>query len=136
MTMLKHENVVDQRLEDNRRIAVDFLQKASRGHAQQAWEQYGSRTFVHHNPWFPSDGPSLVAAMDDNARQFPQKELEILRTVAEGDLVVVHSRVRHEPGGSDAALAHIFRFEGGRMRELWDIGMELPPDSPNELGMF
>jgi predicted SnoaL-like aldol condensation-catalyzing enzyme len=136
MSVLDQGTRLDQGTEYNRRVAVDFLNEASAGRAQQAWERYGSRAFVHHNPWFPSDGPSLVAAMDDNARHFPQKELEVLRTVAEGDLVVVHSRVRHEPQGSDSALTHIFRFEDGRIRELWDIGMELPADSPNEIGMF
>ena len=34
------------------------------------------------------------------------------------------------------AVVHIFRFEGGRIAELWDLGMPIPEDSVNENGMF
>ncbi len=30
----------------------------------------------------------------------------------------------------------IFRFEGDKVVELWDIGQEIPADTPNEYGMF
>ena len=78
----------------------------------------------------------LATAMDENARANPEKRLEILRTIAEGRLVAVHARVQHSPGASPAAVVHIFRFEDGRIAELWDIGQEAPLDSPNQAGMF
>jgi hypothetical protein len=31
---------------------------------------------------------------------------------------------------------HILRFERGRIVEMWDLGQEIPEDSPNALGMF
>jgi len=31
---------------------------------------------------------------------------------------------------------HIFRFKGGRIAELWDIGVQEPEDSPNQHGLF
>jgi predicted SnoaL-like aldol condensation-catalyzing enzyme len=126
----------NQQLEQNRRIAVDFLARASDGHAREAWAEYGAPDFVHHNPYFRSDAESLVTAMDENARQNPTKVLEVLRTVAEGPLVAVHSRVRHQVDGPDSALVHLFRIKDGRIHELWDIGQEVPADMPNERGMF
>lgn len=66
----------------------------------------------------------------------PEKSLVVQRTITEGDLVAVHSRVRHAPGGSLAATVHIFRFADGRIAELWDVAQEEPPDSPNQRGMF
>jgi predicted SnoaL-like aldol condensation-catalyzing enzyme len=62
--------------------------------------------------------------------------VEILRALEDGDLVALHSRVRQAPGPRGAALAHIFRFEGERFVELWDIGQPVPETSPNEYGMF
>jgi predicted SnoaL-like aldol condensation-catalyzing enzyme len=126
---------VDQ-LETNRQTAVDFLTRASSGDARAAWDEYGSPDFVHHNPWFKSDGPSLIAGMDDNARQYPQKRQEIVRSVAEGSMVVVHSRVRLQPDATEYGIVHIFRIEDGKLREMWDLAMEVPLESPNELGMF
>jgi predicted SnoaL-like aldol condensation-catalyzing enzyme len=74
--------------------------------------------------------------MDDNLRDNPGKEIEILRTIAEGPLVVLHGRVRHKPGDDPVALVHIFRIEDGRIRELWDLGQQPVTDSPNEAGLF
>lgn len=74
--------------------------------------------------------------MDENAQASPQKELEVLRTVAEGPLVAVHSRVRHHPTDAPVAVVHIFRFAGEQIAELWDLAQETPGESRNEAGMF
>ena len=126
----------DQRIESNREIAVDFLNRAARGEARDAMRRYAAPDFVHHNPWFAPDAESLASAMDANAREHPQKELHVQRTIAEGPLVVVHASVQHDPGQQPAAVVHIFRFEDGQIRELWDIGQEGREDSPNTAGMF
>jgi predicted SnoaL-like aldol condensation-catalyzing enzyme len=120
----------------NRDIAVDFLRQAATGHAQEAMRRYAAPDFVHHNPYFASDADSLARAMDENARENPDKSLEVLRTLSEGPLVAVHSLVQHKPGDLPAATVHIFRIEDGRIAELWDIGQESPADSPNKAGMF
>jgi predicted SnoaL-like aldol condensation-catalyzing enzyme len=126
----------DGQAESHREIAIDFLTRAARGGARDAMRRYASPDFVHHNPWFAPDAESLASAMDANARENPQKELHIQRTIAEGPLVVVHSSVQHGPDQQPAAVVHIFRFDDGRIQELWDIGQEMPPDSPNTAGMF
>jgi predicted SnoaL-like aldol condensation-catalyzing enzyme len=125
-----------EQLDANRSIAIEFLAAAAKGHAREALDRYAAPGFVHHNPYFPSDALSLATAMDDNARDNPDKSLEVLRTIAEGELVVVHSRVQQGPGERPAPVVHIFRFEDGRIREFWDIGQEVPPDSPNAAGPF
>jgi predicted SnoaL-like aldol condensation-catalyzing enzyme len=77
-----------------------------------------------------------MVGMEENARQNPSKVLDVKRVVAEGELVVVHSHVRQELGDLGAAVVHIFRFETGRIVELWDVGQPVPDKSPNRLGMF
>jgi predicted SnoaL-like aldol condensation-catalyzing enzyme len=44
--------------------------------------------------------------------------------------------VHHKPGDRGFAVAHIFRFEDGRIAELWDLAQEIPENMANELGMF
>ena len=116
--------------------AVEFLQMAASGQARDAMDRFAARDFAHHNPWFAADAASLAAAMDENAHANPEKSLEVQRTISEDDLVVVHSMVRHAPGGPVAATVHIFRFADGRIAELWDVAQEQPADSPNQRGMF
>ena len=126
----------DGQLEGNRQTAIDFLTRAARGEAGKAMRQYAAPDFVHHNPWFAPDADSLAAAMDANARENPQKELHVQRTIAEGPFVAVHASVLHQAGGRPAAVVHIFRFEGGKIQEMWDVGQEEPEGSPNTAGMF
>lgn len=124
---------MEQRNDDR---AVDFLRLASRGDVEEAFARYVAPGFRHHNPWFAGDASSLMRAMADNARQHPAKSCETLRTVAEGELVCVHSRIRLEPEGRAVAAVHIFRFEGEWIAELWDITQPEPEEVANEYGMF
>ena len=120
----------------HKEAATSFLRMAASGQARSAFEGFASPRFRHHNPWFPGDGASLAKAMDENAAQNPDKTIEFVHVIEEGDLVTVFSRVRHTPNGKDAAVVHIFRFEGDKVAELWDVGQEAPDESPNENGMF
>lgn len=119
-----------------KKAAVKFLQMAASGRAGHAFEELAAPGFRHHNPYFADDARSLAAAMDENARQNPEKELTVLRAIAEGDLVAVHSVVHHATGDRGFATVHIFRFEGDRIAELWDLAQEVPTESPNASGMF
>ena len=116
--------------------AVSFLRDAAAGRARDAFAAYVAPNFRHHNAWFKGDAKSLWTAMDENARENPDKVLDIQHAVEEGDLVAVMSHVRPRPGDRGAAVVHIFRFQGDKIVELWDIGQEVPADSPNENGMF
>jgi len=77
-----------------------------------------------------------MAGMEENARQNPGKRLDVLHVLEDGDLVAVHSRVQPKPDDRGAALVHLFRFEGDRIVELWDIGQPVPAESVNTNGMF
>ncbi len=113
--------------------AIDFLQLASSGQCRQAFEKYVASNFVHHNPYYAKDAATLEAGMQANADKFTDKKLEVHRAIEEGDLVAVHSRVSLDPGGPTVAVVHIFRFEGDRIAELWDIGQVIPTDAVNEM---
>ncbi len=125
-----------QQTEANRAIAIEFLRRASAGHAREVMRRYAAPTFAHHNPYFANDADTLATAMDENARATPDKVLDIQRTIAEGSFVVAHSRVQQKPGDAPIAVVHIFRIEDGRIHELWDVAQPAPVDSPNQAGMF
>ncbi len=121
-----------------KQAAVSFLQLASSGKVREAYNAYIASNFQHHNPYFPGNAESLARGMEESAKQFPNKILEVRRVLEDGDLVAVHARVRLEPDAPNFAFAliHIFRFEGGRIAELWEAGQQVPENSPNENGMF
>jgi predicted SnoaL-like aldol condensation-catalyzing enzyme len=119
----------------NKERAIDFLRNAATGKLDEAYS-LASNKFLHHNAYFKGDAQSLKAGMAGAHQQFPETKIDVQRAIAEGDLVAVHSRVQHAPDTPAIAVVHIFRFEGEAIAELWDVGMEVPKDSPNENGAF
>lgn len=117
-------------------IAMDFLSLASSGSVREAYSKYIAPGFRHHNPFFRGDAESLMVAMEENASANPNKVFEIKRTIQDGDFVAVHSWVRQRPSDLGVSVVHIFRFEGGLIAELWDVGQPVPDQSPNTYGMF
>ncbi len=122
--------------ESNKVDAIAFLELASSGKVNEAYSSYVDTGFRHHNPFFEGSAESLRAGMEENARQNPDKVLEVKRAISEGDFVVVHSHVKQRPGELGAAVVHIFRFANGRIVELWDLGQPVQANSPNQYGMF
>jgi predicted SnoaL-like aldol condensation-catalyzing enzyme len=121
---------------NNKERAISFLRLASSGNVREAYETYVHPQFRHHNPYVPGDRASLLAAMEENAVTFPQKEFEAVRALEDGDLVAVHGRVRLTPSRPWIALIHIFRFQDNQIIEEWEVGQEVPKGSPNEHGVF
>ena len=116
--------------------AIECLTLAASGSVREAYEHHVGPGFRHHNPHFRGDADSLMEAMEHNAVQSPNKSLEIQCAIQEGDRVAVFSWIRQAPGELGSAVVHIFRFEGDRIVELWDVGQPVPDESVNENGMF
>lgn len=116
--------------------AESFLRLAASGQVRDAYQRHVGPGFRHHNPYFPGDADSLRRAMEENATQNPDKSLDVKLVLEDGDLVAVLSHVKQDPDDRGGAVVHIFRFEEDRIVELWDVGQEIPEDSPNENGMF
>jgi len=122
--------------DNNKDLAVSFLEMVSRGKVDEAYAKLVGDGFRHHNPFFEGSAGTLRTAMKENAAENPHKAIEVKRVIAEGEFVVVHFVVKHKPDDLGAAVVHIFRFENGRILELWDLGQPIPEQSPNQYGMF
>src|SRR5689334_5860303 len=117
-------------------MAIDFLKLSSQGESRNAFSKYVADGFKHHNAFFKGDKESLMVAMEENARKTPEKIFEVKRALQDGNLVAVHSHVKQNPQDPGAAVVHIFRFDGDKIVELWDLGQPVPKENPNENGMF
>lgn len=56
--------------------------------------------------------------------------------MAEGDYVVAHVHGVRVPGQAGTAIVGIFRFDGDRIVEHWDVMQPIPERFENPNGMF
>ena len=97
---------------------------------------YVGETFIEHDPRVADGVEGLVAYSERMAAAYRGKRVEIKRTVAEGDLVVLHGH-QTWPGDTDYAAIDIFRFDAdGRIVEHWNVLQPMPVTSENDNGMF
>jgi predicted SnoaL-like aldol condensation-catalyzing enzyme len=120
---------------DRKTLATDLLRLAAAGD-RAALERLVTPGTRHHNPCFAAGMPALLDAMVEAAKSAPDRVVDVKRVLADGDYVVVHSHIRHGSGNLGHAVVHIFRFEGDRIAEMWDVGQEVPAEIPNSDGMF
>lgn len=119
---------------NRKEIAASFLQRASSGEVREAFAEYVHPDFTHHLVFFNGDRESFMEAMEDNAREFPNKTYEVVHALEDGNLVAIHGKVTLAP--KVFGVIHIFRFEGDKIIESWEASQEALNDSPNEYGLF
>jgi predicted SnoaL-like aldol condensation-catalyzing enzyme len=90
----------------------------------------------HHNVYYAADFASLKKGMIENHAQFPTKRLMVKNVLGDGNLVAVHSNIIMKSGEPGVSVVHLFRFEDGKIVEMWDVGQSIPVSSPNLIGAF
>lgn len=116
--------------------AVDFLEMVVAGQIEQAYAKHVDMQGKHHNVYFPPGFTTLKEAMIEDEMAHPGKKLKIKHVLGDGDMVAVHSNLVIKPGEPEMTVVHIFRFKGEKIVEMWDIGQQIPSDSPNTEGAF
>lgn len=99
-------------------------------------DRYVRADYIQHNPLAPDGAETLKNLGKALHQQFPDAEYDIKRVISEGDLVLVHSNVVMTPGTRGQAVFDIFRFQGGKIAEHWDVGQNVPEGSANGNDMF
>jgi len=109
--------------ETHRRIVLDFYRTALVGlRPREAFERHVSPDFVEHKPDVAGGSrEATVAYLEALIASVPRPRWEVLRTVAEGDLVFLHATFTPAPGAPPYAIADLFRLKDCRIVEHWDV---------------
>ena len=122
--------------EANKNVVVDFYEKAINQKDFEAASKHFGNRYVQHNP-VAADGPEgLKAFLGFLKEKFPQSRSEIKRVFADGDYVILHVHAVREPGTRGSAIVDIFKLEGGKIVEHWDVIQPIPEKAANNNSMF
>ena len=124
-------------LDNNRKTVMAFYDMMfNQCLPREAIEQFTGETYIQHNPHVGDGKEAFIAYFEKMTRDYPGKKVEFIRSVAEGNLVVLHCR-QTWPGLPDYAGIDIFRLdEEGKVVEHWDVLQTVPDTMAHGNGMF
>ncbi len=123
-------------LDQNKQNAIAFYKMAYEGNPAQAVALYVGEDYIQHNPMV-GDGPqAFIAYFERMQKEVPVKTIEFVRTIAEGDLVALHT---HQvwPDEDEYVTMDFFRFsDDGKIVEHWDSIQQIPKTALNANKMY
>jgi predicted SnoaL-like aldol condensation-catalyzing enzyme len=124
----------DERPQRNKALVLEAMTSLFQRHDASAVERLYAPDYIQHNPDIPQ-GRAALYALVSNLSQAVHYEPGLI--VAEGDLVAIHGRIR---GWADTpqVVVDLFRIEGGRLAEHWDVLQNEVPstDTHGGISMF
>lgn len=107
----------DDRPRTNRALVLEAMTSLFQRHDASAVERFYAADYIQHNPSIPQGREALQTIVESLS---PSVFYEPGLIIAEGDLVAIHGRIRgwaEEP----QVVIDIFRVEGGKLAEHWDV---------------
>lgn len=114
---LPADRTADDRPHRNKALVLDAMMSLFQRHDASAVDRLYARDYIQHNPDIPQGRValrSIVETLPSSVHYEPGL------VIAEGDLVAIHGRIR---GWADEpqVVVDIFRVEGGKLAEHWDV---------------
>ena len=126
-------------------IAVEFLNLIALGRPKDGLFFFDSDCRTH-NPYMVGGMKELIDAMIAVQKQGAEGILKgskadfkliIKQVLADGDVVAVHTLLAgSNPKDGGLRQVHLFRFQGDKIVEYWDITQDIPMNAPNAAGAF
>ena len=123
-------------LQKNKENAIAFYKMAYEGNPKKAVELYVGGEYIQHNPDVADGLDGFIDYFDRMQAEYPEKSIDFVRSVAEGNLVALHTH-QTWPGNDQYITMDFFRFdENGKICEHWDSIQRIPEKSANPNTMY
>ncbi|WP_179338761.1 nuclear transport factor 2 family protein [Winogradskyella ludwigii] len=123
-------------LEQNKQNAIAFYKMAYEGNPKKAIELYVGDKYIQHNPAVANGTQGFIDYFERMQTEFPNKSINFVRSIAEGDLVSLHT---HQiwPDNDQYITMDFFRCDdNGKIVEHWDAIQQIPKTAANENTMY
>ncbi len=115
--------------ESNKRNAIAFYKMAYEGNPKEAVRLYVGDEYIQHNPLVGNGPLPFIEYFERMRKEYPEKSIEFVRAVAEGNLAAVHTH-QTWPGGEEYVTMDFFRFDAsGKIVEHWDAIQLIPKEA-------
>ena len=122
--------------ESNKQNDIAFYRTAFMGSPAKAVERYIGTEYIQHNPSVRDGKEGFITYFEKMAKEYPEKKIEFVRAVAEGELVALHT---HQvwPDGDEYVTMDFFRFDdNGKIVEHWDAIQQVPAETVSGNPMY
>jgi predicted SnoaL-like aldol condensation-catalyzing enzyme len=127
---------------DRKNVAIGFFKLVAEGKFKEGLKFF-TPDCKPHNPYIAGGMEALtdgmIAASKGMTVDRSEVDFVVKHILVDGDLVVVHTQLlasKSNPGKGGLRQAHIFRFEGDKIAEYWDISQQILESMPNAKGAF
>lgn len=127
---------MNKNLNKNKQNAIAYYKMAYEGNPREAVELFVGDEYIQHNPSVGNGKEAFIEYFERMKKEYPEKSIEFVRSVAEGDLVALHT-YQVWPGNEEYVTMDFFRFdENGKIVEHWDAVQRIPESSANGNTMY
>jgi predicted SnoaL-like aldol condensation-catalyzing enzyme len=128
-----------QNIEENRKRAIAVLNTFDNLNDISALENFISNQYIQHNATVKDGKAGLLEFIKILQKNKFKNTTTIAKTIAQGDMVMVHSKTSNPSNPKDlgTGVIDIFRFDkDGKIAEHWDINEPLTGKSLNKNNSF
>lgn len=125
--------------EQNKQNAINFYRIAYLGNPTKAVEDYVGANYKQHNPLVADGKQAFIDYFTRMAETFPNKSIEFVRVIGEGDLVALHTHQTwpYADHIEEYVTMDFFRFDiNGKIIEHWDAIQAIPEATLNGNTMY
>jgi len=127
---------MNQNLEIKKKNAIEFYRMSYNGDPRKAVELYVGNEYIQHNPLVGDRVEPFIEYFEKMAKEYPNKSIEFVRAIAEGDMVALHTHQKW-PGDEEYVTMDFFRFDkNGKIVEHWDSMQQIPEFTANGNTMY
>ena len=122
--------------EANRTLVLNFYDRFFNKHEVVQAAEVVADNYKQHNPQVPDGKAPFVSYFAGYFKENPQSRARIVRSATDGDLVYLHVHSTSGPKDRGQAVVDIFRVQGGKIVEHWDVIQDVPEKAANSNTMF
>lgn len=100
-------------------------------------DRFIAEDYIQHSTAASGGREGLRAFLDDRRAGFPDIDIRIKRSLADGDFTIFHIHTVRHPGDPGMNIVDIFRHcADGKVQEHWEVLQMIPETLPHENGVF